>query len=239
MKGPSFLNTLFLLSNCVLFSLSRIPLFHSCSLWENGSWMLGSRKGLWTCVLRRIPVLDLIQALITSKFSPHHALFSGASTYSLATPFPVPPMYWAHLWAVLLRVHLVVWGSIPNRNKKKERRPSMSCPSFLHLSTVPKKNPKKQKEKHWGPSKTLKPLKVSGSSKYTALKCANNWDACMSSLQSSADEYTTMALVIWFAKRKKHAEVRNVVMSKSCHFGCHSSTEPPQMGLWDFFSSIN
>lgn len=103
------------------FSLSGIPPLRSRSLWEEGSWIPGSRKGLRTCVLRRRPTLDLVQTLITSKFSPPSALFSGASTYSLATPFP-GTFYvlgsFAGSPAVSARCSFV--GSIPNRSEMKE-----------------------------------------------------------------------------------------------------------------------
>lgn len=228
MKGPSFFKHT--LSPFKLCFLSRIPLFHSCSLWENGPWILGSRKGLWTCMLRRSPVLDLIQALITSKFSPYNALFSGASTYSLATPFPVAPMHWARLWALLLRVHVVVWGSIASRNQK-ERRPSMSsCPSLSRLPTAPTT---KTLECH----QSLNPPKVSHSCKYAAAQMCKQLRCSHVICAIVCRRVRHHGFCNLVSKKKNSAEVGNVVMSHLCRCGCDSSSERPQTGSWDFFLS--
>lgn len=120
--------------SCFFFSLSGIPPLRSRSLWEEGSWIPGSRKGLRTCVLRRRPTLDLVQTLITSKFSPPSALFCGASIYSLATPFPVPSMFWARLRAPPLWVHVVVL-LVPSRIEAKWKKSFCVIPPTFFFFT--------------------------------------------------------------------------------------------------------
>lgn len=126
-------------------------------------------------------------------------------------------------------MHAVVWWSILNRNEIKEKRLFLSSsPSFFFTLTTCTCS-----KTIWVPPKTFKLLgKVSHSCKYAAaqmckqLRCSLVICAIVCGWVRHHGFYNLVC-----KKKRKRAEVGNVVMSQSCRCGCHSSAEQPQAGL--------